>query len=151
MSFDSRPATYEHIDKVRGLLLGCAEDLMRRAHDHDRSKLEDPELATFDEFTPKLKDLVYGSDEYKACLEAMGPALAHHYANNSHHPEHFKDGIRGMTLLDVVEMLCDWKAASMRTRNGNLRGSLGLNQKRFGYSEDLQSIFENTLDAGLLG
>lgn len=151
MNYDSRPDTYEHIDKVRGLLLACAADLLRRAHDHDRSKLVDPELATFDEFTPKLKDLVYGSDEYKACLKAMGPALAHHYAENSHHPEHYEKGIRGMTLPDVVEMLCDWKAASLRTKNGDLRSSLDLNQKRFDYSDDLQAIFRNTLDSGLLG
>lgn len=151
MTYDSRPATYEHIDKVRGLLLACAEELLHRAHDHDRSKLEDPELATFDEFTPKLAGMVYGSDEYKACLEAMGPALAHHYTHNSHHPEHYPNGVRGMTLLDVVEMLCDWKAASLRTKDGDLRASLDLNQDRFDYSEDLQAIFRNTLDSGLLG
>ena len=32
--------------------------------------------------------LTYGSDEYKACLTEMKPALDHHYAANRHHPEH---------------------------------------------------------------
>ena len=36
--------------------------------------------------TDNLANIEYGSDEYKAELEALKPALDHHYAVNSHHP-----------------------------------------------------------------
>ena len=89
MSYDSRPDTHEHIGQVRGLLLGVAAGLTERAHRHDRSKLESPEREVFDEFTPKLRDSTYGSDEYKSFLGGMGEGLRHHYEVNDHHPEHF--------------------------------------------------------------
>jgi hypothetical protein len=70
--------------------------------------------------------------------------LEHHYEHNSHHPEHYPSGITGMSLLDVMEMLIDWKAASERHTDGDIMRSIEQNQERFGYSDDLRSIFENT-------
>lgn len=145
MSYDSKSDTIEHINTVRGFLRKVLKDLDTRLLVHDASKLEDPEKATFDEYTPKLKGSTYGSDEYKSFLAAMKPALDHHYANNSHHPEFYPDGIRGMSLLDVVEMLCDWKAATLRHADGDIRQSIEINQKRFGYSDELKIILLNTL------
>lgn len=142
---DSRIATYEHIQTVQGILDRVIEHLQKRRAVHDQSKLADPEKSVFDEFTPKLAGLTYGSEEYKSFLAAMKPALDHHYAANSHHPEHFEAGIRGMSLLDLVEMLCDWKAATMRHNDGDIRKSIEINQKRFGYSDELKKIFLNTL------
>ena len=49
-----------------------------------------------------------------------------------------------MNLVDIVEMLCDWKAASMRQLNGNLLKSIETNAKRFGYDDQLKHIFMNT-------
>lgn len=37
-------------------------------------------------------------------------ALLHHHCHNSHHPEHFRNGIWGMGELDFVEMICDCTA-----------------------------------------
>lgn len=145
--YDSRPDTYEHIARVRLLMLRFAFDLIERAHAHDASKLVDPERATFDEFTPKLKDTVYGSDEYRGFLRDMQPALEHHYAHNRHHPEHHEEGVDGMNLADVVEMLCDWTAASERTKDGDVRQSiLNTNKERFGLSDQLARLLLNTLD-----
>lgn len=147
VSYDSRPETYEHIAAVRALLLDCVTTLIRRADVHDASKLVPPELEAFDTFTPKLKDTVYGSDEYKDFLRQMKPALAHHYASNRHHPEHFgEDGILGMNLLDVIEMLCDWAAAVRRTKDGDLIGSIEtLNADRFGYDDQIKRLLLNTV------
>lgn len=89
MSYDSTKDTQAHIDRVSELLNQAADELRRRGSVHDQSKLADPEKALFDEYTPKLKDCTYGSDEYKAFLSALKPALDHHYAKNSHHPEHY--------------------------------------------------------------
>ena len=74
----------------------------------------------------------------------MKPALEHHYAVNRHHPEHFTNGVNDMTLIDVVEMFADWKAASERTQNGNLLKSIELNAERFHLSDQLKEIFINT-------
>ncbi len=144
---DSRPATYAHIQTVQRLLGVVVRNLTRRSEVHDQSKLQSPELEIFDEFTPKLAGSTYGSDEYKQFLAEMKPALDHHYAANSHHPEHYPNGIQGMNLLDVLEMLVDWKAATMRHNDGDIRKSIEINQKRFGFSDELKTILLNTLPA----
>ena len=144
-TYDSRPETEAHIARVQALLDDVQDALTRRAIFHDRTKLEDPEKALFDEWTPKLKELTYGSDDYKAALAALGPALQHHYAAWSHHPEHFENGINGMSLLDVIEMLADHKAAGERHADGNIWKSMEINRKRFGYSDQLYEILCNTI------
>jgi len=144
--YDSRPDTYAHIQTVQRMLNAAVRELLRRSAEHDQSKLVDPERAIFDEFTPKLKAMTYGSEEYAACLAAMKPALDHHYAANSHHPEHFPGGVHDMTLLDLLEMLIDWKAATMRHTDGDIRRSLEINQRRFGYSDEFKRILANTVD-----
>lgn len=138
--------TFRHIERVRNLLNICISDLMERGEMHDQSKLESPEVEAFTEFTNKLAACTYGSAEYNANKEAMGPALEHHYANNRHHPEYHKDGVSDMNLLDIVEMLCDWKAASERHNNGNIRKSIEINADRFGISPQLVKMLENTAD-----
>ena len=143
--FDSRPDTYAHIQQVQRLLGRVIGDFLRRSEAHDQSKLVSPEVEIFDEFTPRLAASTYGSSEYKTMLAAMKPALDHHYAHNSHHPEHYPNGIVGMSLLDVLEMLCDWKAATLRHANGDIRQSIEINQARFGYSDELKILLLNTL------
>lgn len=137
--------TKEHISQVREFMLIFAQELINRALVHDRSKLESPEVEIFTEFTPKLKQSTYGSKEYKTFLREMQVALKHHYANNSHHPEHYQNGIRDMDLADIVEMLCDWKAATLRHADGDIVKSIEYNKNRFNYSEDLELIFKNSI------
>lgn len=136
--------TWKHINTVMRLLEHFKALLAERQFSHDRSKLVSPEVQTFTEFTPKLAGATYGSEEYKGYLAAMKPALDHHYASNRHHPEHHEEGIDGMTLVDLVEMFIDWKAATLRHDDGDLTKSIAINQKRFGYSDQLRRIFENT-------
>ena len=141
----SKIETQKHIDTVRTLIEIMREELWKRKESHDKSKLQSPEVEIFEIYTPKLKGSRYGSDEYKTFLKEMKVALDHHYANNSHHPEFFVAGIRGMTLIDIIEMLCDWKAATIRHADGDIFKSLEINQKRFGYSAELNQIFINTV------
>lgn len=143
--YDSYDDTMEHIGKVRVQLWRFRSHLETRALAHDDSKLHPPEKETFDAVTPKLKALTYGSDEYKAALAEMGDALKHHYAHNSHHPEFHEDGINGMSLLDVIEMIADWKAASERHADGDILKSLEINRERFHISDQLYSILLNTV------
>ena len=142
---DSRKDTLEHIDKVQSRIGTVSLCLAKRALAHDASKLEEPEKSGYDQLVANLADLTYGTDEYRAALAAAKPVIDHHYAHNSHHPEHYPNGIAGMSLLDIIEMLCDWKAASERTKQGSIAQSLAHNKTRFGISDQLASILENTV------
>lgn len=142
---ESEQSTVQHIRRVQALLSDVANRLIQRAIVHDASKLEEPEASVFDEYTSKLKGSTYGSEEYKQFLVGMKPALDHHYANNSHHPEHWPNGIKDMSLLDLIEMLVDWKAASERHENGSITKSLEINKPRFGYGDELQTILSRTV------
>lgn len=141
---DSTADTLKHSLRVGELMGQAIKELIDRSVHHDLSKTEDPELAIFNKFAPKLRTSTYGSTEYKGYLSAMGGALKHHYANNRHHPEFFDAGINGMTLVDLIEMLADWKAATERRDNGSLAQSLPMQQERFGISDQLMAVLQNT-------
>jgi hypothetical protein len=143
--YDSREDTLNHIFQVHRFIWILISELQHKASYHDHSKLEEPEKPIFDQYTPRLKNTTYGSDEYKGYLNEMRKALDHHYKNNRHHPEHFSNGIRGMTLVDICEMLSDWTAATLRHDDGDIYESIKLNQTRFGYSDELMQIFINTV------
>jgi len=143
-NYSSVPETVKHILQVGEFINKIAMLLISRIYEHDKSKLEEPELHYFDNHAQRLAGLTYGSDEYKKSLKELEPALKHHYAVNRHHPEHFENGIKGMTLVDIVEMFCDWYASTKRNENGNILRSIEICQERFEYSDDLKAIFENT-------
>lgn len=142
--YDSKSDTIAHIMRVQELVDWFSDSLKRAAKHHDKSKLEEPEKHMFDEFTPKLKTTTYGSEEYKSFLNSLRPALEHHYAENSHHPEHHPNGIQDMTLFDLVEMFLDWKAASERHEDGSMERSIKINAERFKINPQLVSILEQT-------
>ena len=141
---ECRVDTIKHIEKVRYYIRIMTDKLTTRGVNHDRTKLESPEVELFTEYTPRLASTQYGSEEYKESLAGLKPALDHHYANSRHHPEHFNKGIADMNLVDIVEMLCDWKAASERQRDGNLLKSIEQKAQRFDYDDQLKQIFLNT-------
>lgn len=144
-------ATMKHIERVRNLLNVVIVELIKRGEKHDQSKLEDPEVELFTEYTSKLSAMTFGSDEYKESLAMLKPALEHHYANNRHHPEHHPNGIDDMNLIDLIEMLVDWKAASERHNDGNILKSVDYNAERFNFSSQLKRIFNNTVrDLGMI-
>ena len=142
--YDSKADTLEHIKRVNELLSKAAIELINRGNRHDDSKLRAPEKELFDEMTPMLKNLTFGTPEYQASLDKLAPALDHHYKNNSHHPQFYIEGVNGMDLFDIMEMFFDWKAAGERTKDGNIMKSIAINKDRFGLSDQLVKIFENT-------
>jgi len=143
--YDSKQDTLEHISKVRKYLHIIAYELALRAEKHDASKLKTPEKEMFDEVIPKLKGLTYGSEEYKLGIKELGTALQHHYQHNRHHPEFYESkGIRGMNLADVIEMFCDWCAATFRNEDGNIGKSIDIQLTKLEFGEVLANIFVNT-------
>ena len=143
-AYDSVPDTLIHIGVVKGLLEQFVGSLKLRAEVHDQSKMKEPEKAYFDKYTPKLKDTTYGSDEYNQYLKELKPGLDHHYAANRHHPEFHPNGISDMNLVDVIELFCDWLAATIRHTDGDIHKSIDYNEKRFAYSSQIGRIFHNT-------
>jgi hypothetical protein len=135
-----------HINDVRQNIWTLIKELDQRAQIHDASKLQSPEREIYSETAHELKDTVYGSPEYKNLMERTKPAIEHHYANNRHHPEHFTDGINEMDLIDVMELLCDWIAATKKNKNGNIHKSIEINTPRFNMSPQLAQILTNTVD-----
>lgn len=144
MDYDSTKDTLLHIKRVSELLSIAACELLERARKHDLSKLKSPEKELFDEFTPKLAKSEYASEGYFELLKQLKPALDHHYANNSHHPEYYENGMNDFDLFDLVEMFFDWKAASERHETGDIYKSIKSNRDRFGYNEMIENIFRNT-------
>lgn len=95
-----------------------AHELERRADVHDASKLFPDEFEGFARISGAAARYAYGSQEYKdATTSEMGPngAVQKHYSRNSHHPEYHDDdpivGMSKMGFFDVIEMVCDWRAA----------------------------------------
>ena len=142
--FDSTADTLRHSLRVAELMGEPIKELIDRSVRHDLSKTREPELATYNQFVPRLREDTYGTAEYAASVAAMGEGLRHHYAHNRHHPEHFPNGVNDMTLVDLIEMLADWKAATERGRDADLARTLQLNCERFGVSAQLMDILVNT-------
>jgi hypothetical protein len=143
-NYDSTADTLLHIKRVNELLGQAAQELIHRGNVHDESKLHSPEKELFDQETPTLKGLVYGTPEYQESLNRLEVALKHHYENNSHHPQHYKNGINDMDLFDIIEMFYDWKAATERNTDGSILKSIEINKERFKMSDQLAQIFTNT-------
>lgn len=140
----SEARIHKHRERVQHWIYDSfIEPLAARAKYHDKSKLTDPtEIALFDEWTMKLDEVEFGSDEYKAALEGMGEALQVHYKANRHHPEHYGYGIEEMSLVDIVEMVADWMAAAeAKSQSINMEYLID----RFGISDQLVNIIMNTL------
>lgn len=137
--------TKNHINLVNKYIKFINYEILKRGKNHDKSKLRYPEV---DKFSSYLKDKnrnnQYGSEEYKKFLEDMKITLNHHYQENRHHPEHFKNGILDMNLIDLIELICDWKATSTINKNDDLIKSIILGQERFKYSDEIKQLLINT-------
>lgn len=128
-----------HKAQVMRFLLKTCWELIKRGIVHDFSKFGSKEAPLFAETVAELRGLTYGTDEYFECLERMKPAIEHHYKKNSHHPEHYDGTLREMSLLDMIEMLADWKAATLRHDDGDVLRSIEQNSDRFQYDDEMKA------------
>lgn len=141
---DGRLDTIDHIASVRININAVIENLCDRKTAHDASKLEEPELSGYAEMPEAFKGKAYGSPEYMAVIALFKPIVDHHYAHNRHHPEHWPNGISDMSLLDIIEMLADWRAANDR-HGGDFAKSLVVSIARFHFDDDrIGEILMNT-------
>lgn len=133
-----------HIANVRHYMMLSIENLQERLLCHDDSKLVDPERSAYEGLDEKLAGIEFGSIQYQLAIRGhLGDALAHHYDNNSHHPEHYPDGITDMSLFDLLEMLCDLRAVC--DEKGKLVIDLETNRRIHGIGDDIYKILMNTI------
>jgi hypothetical protein len=134
----------EHQVAVRRHLNNVIGEFWCRYQGHDKSKLEEPEFSIFDKHFSNLSKHEYGSSGYLDQMKLVQEATAHHYSVTRHHPESFHAGVNGMSLIDLIEMLCDWLAATSYGPNGNIQKSIEFNTQRFGLSDQMVCVFKNT-------
>ncbi|MCQ9208915.1 MAG: DUF5662 family protein [Omnitrophica bacterium] len=137
--------TILHISEVRENLEIMTGELTRRGLTHDRTKLQAFEFDAFVSTRDKFKKANYGSKEYQECVDATKPAIDHHYKHNSHHTGFHADGINGMTLIDIMEMVADWRAAARRSPDKTLFDTLDYCFKKYKIEKQLRAIIMNTL------
>lgn len=143
----SQQVTAKHISRVRELLNGFAKDIIYRGKRHDISKYDPIEAGPLEILQQTIDTegpAAFGSDEYHRRTALLGPMLAHHYVHNTHHPEHYQNGIAGMNLLDLVEMFFDWRAAA--ERGGDISMNLTYCETKYEIPPMLISILRNTAD-----
>lgn len=127
-----------HIELVKKSMLSFSRQLEERAQLHDLSKFKEDEFGGFVEINRVAREHPYGSEEYKASIKDNN-TISLHYSRNTHHPEyHPKGGINQMGLLDLIEMICDWKAASETYGQVSFEEAVNISIDRFkpnGYKE----------------
>lgn len=141
--------TRKHIAEVQRNCNQFATRLIDRGMLHDESKFDKTELESLQLLQNVIDvegQVPYGSKEYKERSEKyLKSMLKHHYENNRHHPEHFQNGVEGMNLLDFVEMIMDWRAASIR--DGSEVCNLTLSFDKYKIPFMLQEIVRNYFDS----
>lgn len=137
--------TLIHISEVQEYLEVFCSELRARGIRHDRSKLQEPEFSIFVSTRDQFKKANYGTPEYDAVLDAAQEAVDHHHQNNRHHVAYFPSGIQDMNLLDIIVMICDWKAASRRSPDLSFFDSLPKAFLKYKIPAFLQTIILNTI------
>ncbi len=142
-----RNSVLAHKLSVKIGLQRVIDDLYKRADNHDDDKLEGEVLDSFYEISGKFEHAKFGSKEYENVLEKLKPTLDKHYAINEHHPQHNENGISGMNLMAILEMLVDWKSASSAYGDTSFLTSMEINKKRFNIDEQLYQVLLNTAES----
>ena len=107
--------------------------LIWRGVKHDNSKFSKEEFKyIYKAYNTNVK---FGTRQYYSLTRDAASARNLHAMRNRHHPE-FYGNINRMSIIDLAEMLCDWKAATKRV-DGDIIYSLRINTKRYKIDRDL--------------
>ena len=104
--------------------------IFKRGIKHDNSKFSPVELHYNNIIREKIGKIKFGTKEHYDLLGFIAPGKNAHFLVNSHHIEYYKGNIKRMSPLDLIELLCDWKATT-KCNNGNLDCSLKINKKKY--------------------
>lgn len=135
-------------------MLKVCKAVLKRALVHDMTKYSKEEAPLYEELFFELLVVKYGSEAYNALQLKLRPAKEHHFRHNdnTHHPEHWENGIDDMPPLDQIEMLCDWAAAVKGHKDGSFISSFTLNlDKRYPVPRKIRDALEiSARELGLL-
>jgi len=126
----------QHKDDIKLLIKDFITLLKHRGEVHDNSKFNEPEISAL----TKIKDMKFGSPEYLEVCKSEG--ITHHYKENSHHPEFYKNGMADMNILDLVEYFIDCSASA--SRRGGVVPDFSNNAERHKISPQLVNILNNS-------
>ncbi len=132
-----------HNRMVRDFMMSAALEIINRGSFHDLSKLSIEESDLWDSPDINLKDYEYGTIQYDNAKNCFREARLVHYKNNTHHPEHYPNGIDGMNLFDIIEMYFDWLASCEKI---GMQKSITINKRHYNMSDQLTNIFLNTFN-----
>ena len=133
-----------HISRVRKHINTFVQLLLKRAINHDKSKLEEPEISWWKEMDKEPR-YPYGSEEYKQKIKRWDKVFKHHYKYNRHHPEHYEYGVSEMTLVDIVEMMCDWLGYKDTITVSEALKVCDEQMRRYNIPDGIRQIIFNTL------
>ena len=134
-----------HKKKVKDRMLFLAKEIIKRAEEHDNSKLKAPEINWLIEMDKEPK-VEYGTPEYFEKMKRWDKFFKHHYKNNSHHPDHYVQGVYGMTIVDLVEMMCDVVSYIEELHVCQTSKIIKEQKERFDIDEGIAQILINTLN-----
>ena len=147
--------TRKHQQLVAEKMVKCAKRLLDKGMAHDASKFSEIEKRTYTEPVWKLNhnNVEYGSEKYNRLVAQMDEGWEHHIAENDHHPQWFEkfgsqtldDPIKAMDMFALIEMLCDWIAASRRN-NSRACDAMRFLKKKYPLDSQIECILNNTLD-----
>lgn len=112
---DREKAFYNYDNWSCDFDIDTRQDLLYRINTHDQSKFSSKEIIGYTyttEFYGKKCGYVFTNDE----KYEMDKAWEHHYKTNPHHPD-FHDNINNMSIIDIIEMVCDWGAMSLEFKS----------------------------------
>jgi hypothetical protein len=129
-----------HIMTVQALLRNVARQLLERADFHDLSKFAPDELGGMIEIDRIADEYGLNSPQYMEALQ--GKAIQLHRSRHTHHPEYHKNGLIEMSTLDIIEMICDWKAANMLRGHPEWNKSVNMMADRLNLSSEQQFLIK---------
>lgn len=136
----------DHKKKVKDRMLFLAKEIIKRAEEHDDSKLKPPEINWLIEMDKEPK-VEYGTPEYFEKIKKWDKFFKHHYKNNNHHPAHYNEqGVYGMTIVDLVEMMCDVISYIKELHVYQASNIIKEQKERFDIDEGIAQILINTLN-----
>jgi hypothetical protein len=136
---------YHHKFTVLKIINPIIQDLIKRSEEHDNSKLTEDEFPDIIASSEELKKFPYGSPEYDEVRKKWQSGFEKHSKKNRHHIDHFENGIEGMTLVDLIELLADWKSATLRSPHPtNIWNAIRIGAEKYNIPPALIKILENT-------
>lgn len=133
-----------HKKSVKKRLEWLSKRLEERANNHDDSKLRVPEFRWLVQMD-KEPFTQYGTQEYFQKMDKWEKFFRHHYENNRHHPDHFREGILGFNLVDLCEFTADIISYVDTLHVGKAIEIVENQAKRFNLDFQITQLIKNTI------